>query len=98
MQIAPFVSVEEVDEYLEDASVADENKQKRMRAEITYARDTCVSLPQAHAFFKIFDTSVKPRRLLTAAQFGQNLKLFLGKTAGRSYVELQEFRDAVTSM
>ena len=97
-QGGPFVSVEEVDIYLADDSVAAEVKNKRMRAEVTYARDTCVSLPRAHSFFKIFDTSVKPRRLFTANQFGQNLKLYLGKAEGRTVVTLQEFSDALDAM
>ena len=97
-QGGPFVSEIEIDDYLADDSVPAEVKNKRMRAEITYARDTCISLPRAHPFFKIFDTSVKPRRLLTADQYGENLKLYLGKAEGRAFVSLQEFSDALNAL
>ena len=97
-QGGPFVSVEEINNYLTNESVPFEIKNKRMRSEVTYARDTCVSLPRAHAFFKIFDTSVKPCRLLTAHQFGENLKLYLGKAEGRTYVTPQEFSDSLEAM
>ena len=33
--------------------------------------------------FRIFNTSVKPRRLLTPAELEDNLKILLGKHAGR---------------
>ena len=94
----PFTSTEEVDEYLQNADIAVDTKAKRMRKEVTYARDSCVSLPKTHKMFKIFDTSFKPRRLLTPQQFGENLKILLGKRAGRTYVTIQEFRDAISNI
>ena len=60
-----------------------------------YARDSCVSLPRTHKVFRIFNTSVKPRRLLTSAEFGENLKILLGKRAGRITITMQEFSDAL---
>ena len=46
----------------------------------------------------MFDTSVKPRRLFSADQFGQNLKLYLGRAEGRTFVTLQEFSDALDAL
>lgn len=84
----PFTSSEEVDAYLSDSSVVNEKKAKLMRGEVTYARDTSVSLPRNHAVFRIFNASVKPRRLLTPSEFVENLKVLLGKRAGRTYITL----------
>ena len=94
-QNGPFTCTEEVDEYLISKKFSDNEKQKRMRDEITYARDTSQSLPRASPFFKIYDTTVTPRRLFTAEQFGNNLKLYLGKRSERLKVSLDDFRLAV---
>ena len=68
---------------------------KRMRWEVTYARDSCVSLPRTHKVFRIFNTSVKPRRLLTPVELGKNLKSLLGIRAGRITITMQELSDAL---
>ena len=90
-QDGPFTCTEEVDEYLISKRFSDNEKQKRMRDEITYARDTSLSLPRASPLFKIYDTTVTPRRLFTAEQFGNNLKLYLGKRSERLKVSLDDF-------
>lgn len=68
----------EVDEYL-NGPLQNEVKAKRMRMEVTHARDTSVSkaFPPKHAVFRIFNTTVKPRKLLTPQEFGENLKTYL---------------------
>ena len=93
----PFTSVEEVDAFLAGDSPYKE-KQSRMRVEVRYARDTSVSFPRNHSVFRIMDTSTKPYKLLTPEQFGENLKLFLGKCTGRAYISIEEFRVAVHSL
>ena len=60
-QNGPFTSVEGIDEYLQ-SKLSDKEKQQRLRDEVTYARDTSVSIPRATPFFKIYDTTVTPRR------------------------------------
>ena len=94
----PFTTAEEVESYLADESIPQDSKSKRMRKEVTFARDTSVSLPRAHSVFRIFNTSVKPRRLLSADEFGDNLKILLGKRLGRTYITLDEYRQAVDSL
>ena len=59
-QNGPFACTEEVDEYLISKKFSDNEKQKRMRDEITYTRDTSQSFPRASPFFKIYDTTVTP--------------------------------------
>ena len=71
----------------------------RMKDEVTYARDTCLSLPKTSPIFKIFkfNTEGKKRTMLTSAEFGNNLKVLLGKTNQKRSVTLQEFRAALAS-
>ena len=94
----PFTSSEEIDSYLSDTTILNDAKAKRMSREVTYARDTSVSLPRSHTVFRIYNTSVNPRRLLTPQEFGDNLKILLGKRSGRTFITLQEYRKAVANI
>ena len=67
-----------------------------MRDEVTYARDTCSSLPKSSPIFRIYNTQGK-RRLLTPDEYGRNLKILLGKIQDRHAVTLEDFRDALAS-
>ena len=62
-QGGPFTSAEEVDAYLSDL---DENnkkeKQKRMKLEISYARDTSTLLPKVDPLFKIRKVDLKGKQ------------------------------------
>ena len=62
-QGGPFTSAEEVDAYLSDL---DENnkkeKQKRMKLEISYARDTSTLLPKVDPLFKIRKVDFKGKQ------------------------------------
>ena len=49
----PFSNAEEVETFMEDHKEDKAQAQKRMRDEITYARDTSTSLPRQHHLFKI---------------------------------------------
>ena len=93
-QNGPFTCVEEIDEYLQ-SKLSDKEKQQRLRDEVTYARDTSVSIPRATPFFKIYDTTVTPRCLFTAVQFSNNLKQYLGKRSERIKDSLDDYRLAV---
>ena len=75
-----------------------------MRNEVTYARDTSVSLPRSSPYFRIFKSTNKDdnanggdkkRRLLTPVEFGENLKVILGKRSRRTKISIEEFKDAV---
>ena len=96
-QGGPFVSADEVEVYLADPTTEDKVKASRMRDEVTYARDTNTALPKVHPVFKIMNTNVTPRRLLTPREFGENLKIYFGKKEGRTFVTLQEYRTALNT-
>ena len=65
---------------------------------MTYTRDTSVFLPRASPLFRIFNTAVKPRQLLAPNEFGENLKILLGKKSGRNKISLDEYRQAVAQV
>ena len=89
----PFTHAEEIDTYLCLRNVDAKHKQKRLRDEITYARDTSSSLPRAHELFKIMqvDQRTKRRRVKSAEEFAINLRTLLGKSSQRSSVSIDDF-------
>ena len=91
----PFTCAEEIDDYM--ASEADEaKKQRRMKNEVVYARDSTRSIPAAGILFRIMkvDSNGK-RRTLTADEFAENLKIVLGKQNTRSEVTMDDFKLAL---
>ena len=78
----PFTSAEEVQEYIEREEISEKDKQKRMKKEMRFARESSTTLPSADPIFKIQVTLPSgKRRDKTAKEFGDSLKVFLGKKA-----------------
>ena len=63
-----------------------------MRDEVTYARDTSLSLPQNSSVFRIMTTEGGRGKLLTPEQFARNLKVLLGKRNQRNNITLADFQ------
>ena len=93
----PFTSEEEVQDYLDNSKDSPKDKLSRMKDEVTYARDTCSSLPKSSPIFRIYNTQGRKRTLLTPDEYGRNLKILLGKTQNRHSVTLEDFREALAS-
>ena len=72
----PFSNAEEVKTFMKDHKEDKAQAQKRMRDEITYARDTSTSLPRQHHLFK--DHVTKKRRVKNVDEFAESLKILLG--------------------
>ena len=96
----PFTSAEEVDAYLADLDDANmKEKQKRMKLEISYARDTSTLLPKVDPLFKIRKVDVKGKqRDKTAVEFGEALTILLGRKADRRAMDYSTFRDCLSKM
>ena len=93
----PFTKAEEVDEYI--SQEADLLKcQRRMREEITFARDTSQSLPRACPLFKIMtiDGTSGKRRVKTGGEFATSMKLLLGKQEEKTVVTRDDFKYALS--
>ena len=99
-QGGPFTSAEEVDAYLSDL---DENnkkeKQRRMKLEISYVRDTSTLSPKVDPLFKIRKVDLKGKqRDKTATEFGEALAVLLGRKADRRAMDYSTSRDCLTKM
>ena len=96
----PFTSAGEVDAYLADLDDADmKEKQKRMKLEISYARDTSTLLPKVDPLCKIRKVDVKGKqRDKTAVEFGEALTILLGRKADRRAMDYLTFRDCLSKM
>ena len=91
----PFTSSEQIDDYLQSQE-DDKAKINRLRDEVVYARDTSSSLPKANPVFRIFQTTEgRKRKMFTVEQFGNNLKILLGKKNQRNTVTLADFQKAL---
>ena len=78
----PFTSAEEVQEFLDMEGISEKDKQKRMKKEMRFARESSTTLPSADPLFKIQVTLPGgKRRDKDAKEFGEALKVFLGKKA-----------------
>ena len=91
----PFTDVESIDKYLADETVSMKEKQRRMKTEVQYARDTSLSVPRNNAVFTIRapKTADKKSRDLTASEFGTNLKTLNMKksAAAGKLINAQDF-------
>ena len=74
-------------------------KQKRMKLEISYARDTSTLLPKVDPLFKIRKVDVKGKlRDKTAVEFGEALTILLGRKADIRAMDYSAFRDYLSKM
>ena len=77
-----FTDVAAIDEFLaNDNTITPEDKKKRMKMEVQYARDTSMSIPRSNPIFQIRTKKQqgKKARDLTAEEFGENLKSLINK-------------------
>ena len=65
--------------------MSDKNKQKRMKKEMRFARESSTTLPSTDSLFKMQVTlPAGKRRDKNAKEFGEALMVFLGKKADSS--------------
>ena len=91
----PFTSVSCVDDFLSNDSIATDEKRKRMKMEVQYARDTSLSIPRCNPIFRIRTGKVsgKKSRDLTPIEYGENIKTLIdkkSKAAGKE-VSIDDF-------
>ena len=90
----PFTNAEEVDQYMKE-ECDEQEKQRRMKMEIIFARECSTRLPKTDPLFKIQvavtrkDAPLKKRRDKNAEEFCLALKTVLGKQV--------DSKDAATS-
>ena len=66
----PFTNAEEIQIYLADSSIPDSIKQKRLKKEIQFARESSTTLPKVDPIFKIKISQANKKRWdKTTAEF-----------------------------
>ena len=58
----PFTNAEEVEKYLEDITITDKDKQKRMKKEVQFARESSTTLPKIDTLIKIQVSPVNKKK------------------------------------
>ena len=92
----PFTNSDEVQLYLDDPDVDIKDKQKRLKKEVQFARDSSTTLPKVSPIFKIQVTMKdKKRRDKTAIEFGDALKVYLGKKEERIQLDYSAFKESL---
>ena len=89
----PFTNAESIETYIARDDISEEEQQKRMKNEVTFARESTRSIPAAALLFRIMktDSQTNKRRTLTAAEFAANLSIVLGKKNSRGQVSMEDF-------
>ena len=92
----PFTHAEQVEQYLADEDIPEKDKQRRMKKEIQFARESSTTLPRVDPIFRIQVTQTnKKRRDKTEKEFGDSLMSYLGKKADRAISEYSAFKSSL---
>ena len=92
----PLTNSDEVQMYLDDIELDSKEKQKRLKKEVQFARDSSTTLPKVSPIFKIQVTAKdKKRRDKTAVEFGEALKVYLGKREERIQLDYSAFKKSL---
>ena len=76
----PFTSPKEIEEFMMNNEITEDDKRKRMKNEMKFARDSSTSLPKSDPIFRVMVTLPnKKRRDKTPAEFAEALKALLKK-------------------
>ena len=91
----PFTSAEDVDEFME-VEKESSKKQRRLKLEVQFARESSTCLPKTNPLFRIQVTLPnKSRRDKTDLEFCVALKAILGKRSESSTVSMDQFRNSL---
>ena len=81
----PFTNSDMVKEYVEADDLSEKTKQKRLKLEVQFARESSTTLPHVDPIFKIQVTlPTKKRRDKTADEFAASLMAYLGKKSDKA--------------
>ena len=92
----PFTSAEQVDNYLSVATLEEKEKKKRMKMEIQFSRESTTLLPKVDPLFRIRKTLPSGKqRDKTSSEFGDSLKVLLGKKCDRRGFDYGKFKQSL---
>ena len=82
--------------------ITEKLKKKRMKMEVQYSTDSCLSIPRSNPVFRIRKRKAKGKMMqdLTPQEFGDNLKVLISKkvSALNKNVSIASFVTAMESM
>ena len=87
----PFTKPQEVDEYISNSAISNEDKQKRLYREVRYARDTTLSLPKTSDIFKLKEKY----KSLSVERLATNIKVYLSKVSANASADCDDFNNAI---
>ena len=91
----PFTCSEDVEVFMKN-DMTEKEKQRHLRAEVAYCRDTCLSLQNDHPLFKIMSNDGSHRSVKPSHEFASNLMTFFGKLSDQGNADsLSLFRLAL---
>ena len=94
----PFTDADEVVLFLSQ-DIPQSEKKKRMKLELTFARDSSTLLPKIDPLFRVQVTlPTGKRRDETAEEFGEAVQCFLGKKGDRTVLEYSKFQDSLEKL
>ena len=77
-------------------NIDEESKQKRLKLEVKFARDSSTTLPKVDKLFKIQITLPnKKRRDKNAYEFSESLMAFLGRKSSKSVIGYSVFKESL---
>ena len=92
----PFTDADMVRDFLGLPDIPDKFKQKRLKLEVQFARESSTTLPSVDPIFKIQVTlPTKKRRDKTAEEFAISLMAYLGKKAEKASMEYNIFKTSL---
>ena len=95
----PFTAAEEVSIFIDDSDVDSKTKQKRMKLEIQFARESTTLLPKVDPLFRIQKTLPGGKRCdKTGEEFAEALMAYLGKKGDRLGLEYNRFQECLDKL
>ena len=92
--IGPFTNKDVVQKYIDDQSVPEDVKNKRMYVEIRYARNTSLSLKETAAIFRLKAN----HKNLSTDEYGENLMQYLDNTRNVGTISVDDLSSALLGL
>ena len=90
----PLTTIDKVDKFMEDVTMKEEDKNKRLYLKIRQAKATSVCFPKHSDIFRL----KKEYKNLSNATYAENLKAFLKKVTCHIDMTHDDFKDALISL
>ena len=95
----PFTVADEVSLYMMKEDVDEKSKQRRLKLEIQFARESTTVLPKVDPLFRIQKTLPNGKRCdKTGEEFGAALMAYLGKKGDRLSLEYSNFKECLATL